>query len=81
MAESFELAKKVKIELEKRLEEINEEKSKLEANFQANLKDLDNLKTENDRIHAEQMSFNQVCSSFFSIDDYIKEFRVMTILY
>lgn len=62
LAESCELAKKVKTELEKRLDETQQEKSRIEANYQEKLNELEALKTENDRVHAEQASLSQVCT-------------------
>lgn len=60
LSESCELAKKVRVELEKRLEETEKEKNRLASSVQEKLTELETLKTENDRIHAEQASFSQV---------------------
>jgi len=65
LAESCELAKKVKIELEKQLEEAQQDKVKLESNYQEKMIELETLKTENERVHAEHASFSQVLLFYF----------------
>lgn len=66
------MAKKVKIELEKRLDESTQEKNKLETSLQEKLNELESLKTENDKVQAEQISFNQVEYLVLSIFNYYR---------
>ena len=50
----------MKEELEKRLEEANSAKAKLEASMQEKINDLQSLKSEGEKKHADQMSMNHV---------------------
>lgn len=60
MAESCELAKKVKVELEKRLDEASAEKAKIEHSLKEKSVELEQLKAENEKTNAEQHSHTQV---------------------
>lgn len=77
MVESYELAKKVKEEAEKRLDEAQQEKKKFETNLQEKLAELESLRTENERVQAEQISFTQVENYFCSTSIHFFIFKIV----
>ena len=65
ITESFEHARKMKEELEKRLEEAMNEKTKQESSMQEKLNNLQLLKSESEKRHADFISSNQVGTLIF----------------